>query len=196
MRDRRPGGPALSAAAPRETLGVFGGSFDPPHVAHTLAVVYALSAHALDRVLVVPAFRHPFDKPLAPFEHRVRMCQIAMRDLARVEVSSIESELGGTSRTLRTLEALAERHPGAALRLLLGSDLLAETPSWQRYDRIRELAPPIVIGREGSAPPDMPALPALSSTEARRRLHAGLSTEGLLDPRVADYARTHALYRS
>lgn len=186
----------MSTEPRSDTIGVFGGSFDPPHLAHALAVNYVLSAHSLGRVLVVPTFRHAFDKALAPFEHRVRMCEIAMRSLVQVEICAIEAELGGTSRTLAMLEALATRHPGAALRLVLGSDLLAETPSWHRYDRICELAPPIVVGRAGSAPAGLPALPALSSTEARRRLREGLPTDGLLDPRVADYARAQHLYRS
>lgn len=184
----------MTTDVPARTLAVFGGSFDPPHLAHTLAVAFTLAAHPVDRVLVVPAFRHAFDKPLCPFEHRVKMCEIAMRDLARVEVSRIEAELGGTSRTLHTLEALQARYPDAALRLVLGSDLLAETAAWHAYDHITELAPPIVLGRPGSAPPDAPVLPDLSSTEARRRLREGLPTEGLLDPLVAAYARTHALY--
>ena len=183
------------SGVPRDTVGVFGGSFDPPHLAHTLAVAYACSAHALARIIVVPAFRHAFDKPLTAFSHRVRMCEIAMRDLARVEISRIEEEIGGTSRTLHTLEALQAREPDIMLRLLLGSDLLAETASWHRFDRIREIAPPIVVGRAGSARDGEPALPAISSTEIRRRLRAGEPTDGLLDPRVAAYAREHELYR-
>lgn len=179
-----------------DVLAVFGGSFDPPHVAHTLVAAYVLAAHEVDRVLVVPCFRHPFDKPLAPFEHRARMCEIAMRDLPQVEVSTIEAELGTTSRTLPMLEALHARHPDAQLRLVIGSDLVAETPTWHAFDRIRALAPPLVIPRAGHvADATEPALPAISSTEVRRRLREGLPTTGLVDPEVAAYARAHALYR-
>jgi nicotinate-nucleotide adenylyltransferase len=180
-----------------QTIAVYGGSFDPPHIAHTLVCAYVLCAHGVDLVLVVPAGQHPFDKPLSPFEHRLRMCEIALRDLKRVEISSIERDLEGPSLTLRTLEHVQRKYPNAALRLVIGSDLLPETPSWHRFDRICELAPPIVVQRAGFelASADLPALPDLSSTEARRRLRAGLATEGLLDPEVADYARKHALYR-
>lgn len=178
-----------------EVIAVYGGSFDPPHVAHTLAATYVLAAHPIDRVLVVPCFQHPFDKPLAPFEHRVRMCEIAMRDLKRVEVSALEAELGATSRTLPMLEALHARHPEAQLRLVIGSDLVPETPSWHAFDRIRALAPPLVIPRAGHVgDATHPALPAISSTEVRRRLREGLPTDGLIDPAVAAYARAHALY--
>jgi nicotinate-nucleotide adenylyltransferase len=178
------------------TLAIYGGSFDPPHVAHTLVCSYVLSAHRIDRLLIVPTAQHPFDKRLSDFEHRVRMCELAMRDLRRVEVCPIEAELSGPSLTLHTLQALAQRNPGAQLHLVLGSDLLRETHAWHRFDEIAQLAPPIVVQRAGhETAAGLPALPDISSTEARRRLRAGEPTVGLLDPEVADYAREHGLYR-
>lgn len=178
------------------TLAIYGGSFDPPHVAHTLVCAYVLSAHPVDAVLVVPTLRHPFDKPLCAFPHRVRMCEIAVRDLRRVEVSRIEEQLPAPSLTLQTLQALARSEPDAALRLVIGSDLLAETHTWHRFDEISALAPPIVVGRAGhGGDARMPALPDISSTEVRRRMRAGESVQGLLDPEVEQYARTHGLYR-
>ena len=178
-----------------EPLAVYGGSFDPPHVAHALVCAYVLAAHRVERVLVVPAAQHPFDKPLAPFEHRLRMCELAFAGLARVELSRIEQELAPPSLTLHTLEELRRRDPSRPLRLVIGSDLLSETPAWHRFDRICELAPPIVVQRAGHVTePGQPALPAVSSTEVRRRLRTGESTEGLLAPAVAEYARAHGLY--
>jgi nicotinate-nucleotide adenylyltransferase len=177
-------------------LAVYGGSFDPPHVAHTLVCAYVLSAHPVDSLLLVPTGTHPFGKPLSAFEHRLRMCQLAMADLARVEISSLERDLAGPSLTLRTLELLHAHHPDAALRLVIGSDLLRETASWHRFDRICELAPPLIVQRAGFEQPGVaqPALPDVSSTEVRRRLREGLSVEGLIGHAVAAYARTHQLY--
>jgi len=178
-----------------ETLAVFGGSFDPPHLSHTLAAAYVLSAYTVDRVLVVPTARHPFDKQLSPFEHRCRMLELAMRDLRRVEVCMIERELPAPSLTVRTLEALADRMPSAQLRLVIGSDLVAETQAWHDFPRIQALAPPIVLPRAGyDSTGQSPALPAISSTEARRRLRDDEPTEGWLSPAVAKYARDNALY--
>lgn len=179
-----------------DPLAVYGGSFDPPHVAHALVCAYVLAAHRVDRLLIVPTAQHPFAKPLAPFEHRARMCELALRDLQRVEISRIEQSLEGPSLTLRTLEELERREPGRPLRLVVGSDLLAESHAWHRFDRIRELAPLIIVQRAGHVTdPTLPALPDISSTEARRRLRADEPTDGLLSPEVADYARKHALYR-
>jgi nicotinate-nucleotide adenylyltransferase len=85
------------------SVAVFGGSFNPPHVAHLLAATLVLATQDVDLLLVVPAFKHPFAKSLAPFDERVTMCTLAMGWLPGVEVSRVEEELGGESRTLRTL---------------------------------------------------------------------------------------------
>ncbi|HEX7477523.1 MAG TPA: nicotinate (nicotinamide) nucleotide adenylyltransferase [Polyangiales bacterium] len=179
-----------------ETIAVYGGSFDPPHVAHTLVVAYVLATQPVDRVLVVPAAEHPFGKRLSTFAHRVRMCELAMQDLRRVEISPIERELPAPSLTLHTLQALSKRHPGAQLRLVIGSDLLAETHAWHNFARIEELAPPIIVERQGHTRSgvDAPALPAVSSTQIRKRLRSGEHVAGLLAPAVAQYALDHALY--
>ena len=153
---------------------IFGGSFNPPHLAHVLAVAAVLSTENVDRVMVIPTFKHPFAKPLAPYDDRVEMCTLAMGWLPRVEVSRIEEELAGESRTLRTLEHLREIHPEWSMRLLMGADLLLEAPRWFRFDAVQAIAPPLVIGRVGvetpGAPP--PILPAISSTDVRAKIAA------------------------
>jgi nicotinate-nucleotide adenylyltransferase len=177
-------------------IAVYGGSFDPPHLGHTLLCAYLLAAHSLDRVLVVPVGQHPFSKHLSRFEDRQRMCELAFRDQRRAEVSTIEHELPGPSLTLRTLEALQARYPNSALRLVIGSDLLPETGKWFEFERVRSIAPLIVVQREGHLSPHAhgPALPDISSSLVRERLRSGQSTVGLLSPEVAAYARAHGLY--
>lgn len=179
-------------------FGVFGGSFDPPHVSHTLLASYALSAHGLERVLVVPAYQHAFGKQLAPFEDRLRMCELAFEGLERVEICSIERELPVPNRTLNTLRALQQRHPQARLRLLIGADILPETRSWHDFAAVQRMAAPIVIQRQGfpATDPSQPALPAASSSEIRRRLLHDESTQGWLCPSVAQYVHAHGLYRA
>jgi nicotinate-nucleotide adenylyltransferase len=178
------------------SVAMYGGSFDPPHLGHTLVCAYVLAACGVDRLLVVPVGQHPFDKRVSSFEDRLRMCELAFGDLRRLEVSSIEHELPGPSRTLNTLTALQARHPDAGLRLVIGSDLLAETPHWFEFERVRAIAPLIVVQREGHATPGGlgPPLPDISSTLVRDRLRAGQPTDGLLNPAVAAYAQAHRLY--
>lgn len=156
-------------------IAFFGGSFNPPHIAHVLAVVYALSVEAIDEVLVVPVFRHPFAKELADFDARLEMCRLAVGWIPGARVSDVERELGGESRTLRTLEHLAAQHPDWKMRLLVGADVLADLPKWHRFDRIAEIAPPIVLGRAGIHAASAPeaVLPRISSTEIREAIAAG-----------------------
>ena len=181
-----------------KVIAVFGGSFDPPHVAHVLAASYVLATEELDRLMVVPTWQHPLDKRThADFEDRFRMCQLAMRDLARVEVSRIEQELGGESRTIRTLHELRRRMPGTPLRLIVGSDLLAEVDRWLAFDQITALAPPLVLGRTGfPTGRDLPVeFPPVSSRDIRHRVATGEPTAGLLPRAVADYIEHELLYR-
>jgi len=181
-------------------VALFGGSFNPPHVAHVLATAYVLSVHEVGRVLVVPTFQHPFAKTLAPFEERVHMCELAFAWMGeRVVVSRVEEELGGESRTLRTLEHLAKTHPDWSLRLVMGADLVVESPKWHGFDEIKKLAPPIVLGRAGvplaGAPPSI--LPEISSTAVRANIAAERWDEvtPYLPKAVLDHVRARRLYR-
>jgi nicotinate-nucleotide adenylyltransferase len=186
--------------ARHETVAVFGGSFNPPHIGHVLAVAYVLACTDVDRALVVPCFRHPFAKSLAPFEDRLEMCRLAYADLARVEISAIEAELGGDSLTVRTLERLAHRHPEWSMRLVVGTDVVAEMDRWTAPDRVRALAPPLVLARAGVPVPEgvdaaPGVLPEVSSTIVRQALSRGEPLEPWVPRRVLDYAHARGLYR-
>ncbi len=182
-----------------QEIAVFGGSFDPPHLGHVFLAAYALSRAGIARVLVVPVFQHAFGKDLSPFEHRLEMCRLAFRDLKRVEVSDLERELGGVSRTLRLIESVAERNPGYRLRTLVGADILPQRANWQNFDEIERRAPLLVAGRSGHALPDTlraPLLPEISSTELRASLALGESPDDKIPSAVASYAQMHDLYRT
>jgi nicotinate-nucleotide adenylyltransferase len=188
----------MGPGTPTMNVAVFGGSFNPPHVAHVLACALVLGTEEVDRMLVVPTFKHPFAKSLAPYDDRVRMCEIAMAWMPGVDVSRVEEQLGGDSLTLRTLERLAGDNPGWRLRLVIGADILAEVPRWVGYDAIAKLAPPIVLGRAGvEAPGAGPRLlPEVSSTDVRERIARGAWGElSKVVPRdVLGYVRARGLY--
>jgi nicotinate-nucleotide adenylyltransferase len=191
-----------SSAAPALRVAVFGGSFNPPHVAHLFAAVYALACAPIDRVLVVPVYRHPFAKELASYDDRLAMCRLAFGQVPGVEISTVERELDGESLTLRTVEHLAATKPEWTLRLLVGADVLTDLPKWHRFDRISEIAPPLVLGRKGfgSSAPGLSAgpqlLPEISSTEVRKAIGEGRSADVAADlPRtVLDYIESRRLY--
>jgi nicotinate-nucleotide adenylyltransferase len=180
------------------TLAIFGGSFNPPHVSHVLAVTLVLSTSAVDRLLVIPTYRHPFAKSLAPYDDRVKMCELAMGWIPRVEISRVEEELGGDSLTLRTLEHIQSKQPNEKLRLVMGADVLLEADKWFRFDAVKKIAPPLVLGRAGfsanGAP--KPILPEISSTEVRARIAKNDWTylEPLVPRTVLAYIRDKGLY--
>jgi len=179
-------------------VAVFGGSFNPPHVAHVLACALLLSVEDIDHVVVVPAFKHPFAKALAPFEDRVRMCELAMAWIPQVTVSRVEEEIGGESRTLRTLEHLASSRPDWSLRLAIGADILAEAPRWYGFAEMAKLAPPIVLARAGVNAPGTgtPLLPDVSSSQVRAAIARGAwdEVEKLVPRAVLAHVRARSLY--
>ena len=130
-------------------------------------------------MLVIPTHQHPFAKTLAPFADRAAMASLAMGFLPKVEISRVEEELGGESKTVRTLEHLHALHPDWQMRFVMGGDLVVESAKWYRFDRIKELAPPIVLGRVGVTAAGVPEsmLPKLSSTEVRALCAAEKWTE-------------------
>ena len=95
-----------------QSIGIFGGSFNPPHMGHVLACHYALLRWNLKKVIVVPSHAHPFGKPLPPFNDRLAMCRLAFGHLgANVEISEIEQEMEGISYTIDVVRKLVHLHP-------------------------------------------------------------------------------------
>jgi nicotinate-nucleotide adenylyltransferase len=195
-------------------VGVFGGSFDPPHVGHLLTAGDAAEALALDRLLLVPAARQPLkDGGGATPAQRLEMTRLLAGDDRRFAVDPIEIERGGLSFTVDTLAALGARWPQAELVLLVGADVLASFHLWREPARVRTLATLAVLtraagdeGAGGRVPEGSPALdppPVLvatrrvdvSSTEIRARVRAGQSIRGFVPEAVADYIRSAGLYR-
>lgn len=190
-----------------ERLGVFGGTFDPPHLGHLAAARAASRAAALDRVLFVPAGRpwQKGDRAVSPAEDRYRMTQLAVRDdEPAFAVSRIELDRPGPSYTVDTLEALGRE--GRELFLVLGADAAAGIRTWRSPERVCELAVLVVVNRPDCARPappvgcrslDVEMEPVdLSATEMRGRLAAGADVHGLVPDAVAAYALERGLYGS
>lgn len=180
-------------------VAILGGSFNPPHVGHLMVAYWTLATQDVSEVWLLPAYVHPFGKELAPFEDRVAMCELAVRALRGVAVCTAEAELSGdplVGKTARTLEHLVAKHPTHAFSLVVGADVLPETDRWYRWDRVKELARVVVVGREGWPPvPGAPSLPAVSSTEIRARLARGEDVSGFVPRKVREYVAAKGLYR-
>lgn len=184
-------------------VALYGGSFNPPHVAHLLAATWVLAAAPVDELWVAPVWRHALGKPLqADFDQRLELCRLNFALLGpRVRV--IDAERGGSGRTLDLIERLQLDHPGANFRLVIGADILAEAPRWHRFDEVLRRAPALVLGRGGHALPAGFAgevapltLPMLSSSAVRAALARGDLPSGWLVREVEAEIRRLGLYAS
>lgn len=167
-------------------VAVYGGSFNPPHVGHALVAAWLRWSGTVDEVKLVPSSDHPFGKDLAPFHRRLALCEALAHTVGPwVTVDPVERDMPAPNYTLHVLERLAEEHPGVALRLVIGADILADLPRWHRWPDIEARFRPIVVGRQGyPTPPGAIDFPGVSSTEIRRRLAAGESVEALVPTAV------------
>jgi nicotinate-nucleotide adenylyltransferase len=193
------------ACAPDSAIGLFGGSFNPPHLAHALVVAWALAEGGVGEVWVIPTGGHPFGKPLAPFDDRLEMCRRAFAWAGdRVRVLDAERE-PRTHYTIETIERLVAAHPGRRWRWIMGADTRAEAGKWKDFGRIEGLAPPLVIPRGGNvtadaqgaaANPEAFALPDVSSSWIRARLAEGAekAVAPLLPAGVLAWIRERGLY--
>jgi len=203
-----------------DSLGVFGGTFDPIHLGHLAVAEEAAEAVGLERILFIPAGEPPHKpgRDITAAEHRLAMIELAVAGNERFAVDRMEIDREGRSYTVDTLEALhASRQVSGAstdLALVLSADTFLDLMTWRQPRRVVELARLVVAPRDGypdAGPgflaehmPDLadravfldgPRL-RLSGTELRRRAAAGRSLRYLVPDAVAAYIGDHALYRN
>lgn len=191
-------------------IGVFGGSFDPPHIGHFHSVRVAAEKLKLNKLLIIPAATQPH-KPsgtTAPADVRCKMIEALIDDDPLFELNRIEIERGGISYTVDTLKALSEQYsnPDYKLYLLIGSDALSEMDTWRDPDTIFRLAEVVVMSRPGndfafnSSHWSLEALRVniprleISSTEIRKRIAGDLPVELLTGKAVSQIIIEHDLY--
>jgi len=187
-------------------LGVFGGTFDPPHLGHLLLAECAREALALDAVVFVPARVPPHRAPKRPSppDVRVRLLRAALHGTG-FKVSTLELSRPGPSYTVDTLDEM--KHTPEGLWLLLGADSLLDLPAWRDPDGILARARLAVASRPGFPVRKVPARVArrvdwlpnapvdISSRDLRRRVAAGRSIRFLVPDRVARLVERLGLYR-
>lgn len=189
-------------------VGIFGGSFNPPHIAHLAVAEAARDQLGLDRIVWVPAATPPHKqgRPMTATAHRLAMTRLAVAGNPAFDVSAWEIEQGGVSYTVDTIRALQDLQPEADFHLVLGGDSLAQFGSWREPEEILRRAALVVYPRPGADLADVdPAVMARatvldrplldpSSTAIRRLLRAGHSARYLVPDSVLAYIDEHGLY--
>src|SRR4051794_15892415 len=188
-----------------ERLGLFGGTFDPVHIAHLAAAVEARSALALDRMLLVVA-PDPWQKEdavVAPAALRYEMVAAAVADLPGLDASRLELERDGPTYTIDTVKALATDDVPRELFLVVGADVADSIHTWHRADDLRELVTLTVVTRDGNeraAPAgwrvEHVAMPRIdvSSTDVRARVAQGRPIDVIVPSAAVRVIREHGLY--
>jgi nicotinate-nucleotide adenylyltransferase len=193
-------------------LGVFGGAFDPPHVAHVALARAAVEQLRLDELRIFPTGQAWHRSgPLTAPEHRLALAQLAFGGLPRTLIDDRELRRPGPTYTIDTLRELKSEQPMAQLFLVMGEDQAVALTRWREWEAIVQLAIICMAGRTlaempPDAPPGLPAqaelrllrLPSMpeSATEVRGRVVHGEGIAHLVPPGVASYIERHRLYQS
>jgi nicotinate-nucleotide adenylyltransferase len=204
-------------------LGLFGGSFDPPHVGHLLVAQDAIDALALDLLVVVPAGRQPLKRDhRSDATHRLAMVERCFVGVPKTVVDPVEVNRGGLSFMVDTVEHFQRAFPHAELHLLIGDDVVPTLPRWRDPVRLLDMVTLVILDRAEQAPTDeaapvpppsdgqgwLGAIPSgvesarhlatrrvdVSSTEIRARVRDGHSIRGFVPDAVAAYIASTALY--
>ncbi len=199
----------------RERIGIFGGTFDPPHLGHLILASEARAQLDLARLLWVltPTPPHKLNRPISSLEDRSAMLRLTIMDEPAFELCSIEADRAGPHYTLDTLNILSTLYSNADMVLLLGGDSLHDLPSWHRPVDLAAACDLIGVMRRPGDSIDMAALektiPGLAakvrfmeaplleiaSSEIRRRVSTGMPFRYYLPPKVFEYIQGHNLYK-
>ncbi len=193
----------------QETIGFFGGSFDPIHNGH-VELARELLAHAsLDRILLCPAHQAPLrDQPHnASPAHRLAMVTAAVENQLDLEATDLEIQANGLSYTRDTIQNLQAKRPDSEIHLILGADQLARLPHWRHIENLVEETEFLVLARPGhntTPPSELANLRHrtfstrefdVSSTDVRRLIRERQPFEHLVPVPVANFIKKHNLYR-
>jgi nicotinate-nucleotide adenylyltransferase len=190
------------------SVGIFGGSFNPPHLAHLIVAEIVREQFRLDAVLWIPACQSPFktSEELAPATDRLEMTRLAVCENDGFAVSEIELERSGVSYTVDTIRSLQELDPGVDYHLIMGADGLRDFSNWREPEEILRRVSLIVYRRSGIETATLPAgldgrvayadAPRvdLSSSAIRERLRAGRSIRYMVPEAVHRYVLDRGLY--
>lgn len=194
-------------SGPPRPIGLFGGTFDPPHRGHIFAATLAMRRLGLEKVVFIPS-GHPPHKPeggISPANMRLAMTRLAIRNHPGLEASPVEIRRRGTSYTIYTARAMSRRFPGRELYFIVGADTARDLTTWKSWRELMRLVRFAVIARPGCRMKAVPGFRGrfellnaggipLASNRLRKALAGGRIPSGSIPTAVARYIRAHGLY--
>lgn len=183
-------------------ITLFGGTFDPPHLGHSVIAQTLLEQKLADEVWFLPVGEHAFEKNCSPVELRIAMLELILKPQQRIERYEVENP--GMSITYETLVALAAQYPQHQFSFVIGSDNLPRFHEWHHYLEMLARFPFFIYPRQGAGLeplyPGMKVLEdvspiAVSSTQIRSNVQAGAAISELVKPKVAEFISSKGLYR-
>jgi nicotinate-nucleotide adenylyltransferase len=200
----------------KSRIGLFGGTFDPPHIGHLILASEAVYQFNLSKLLwmLTPDPPHKQDQPVTPVEHRIAMTQYCVSSHPVFELSRIELDRPGPHYTVDTVDLIIQQQPRAEIVLLLGGDSLRDLPTWKNHIELVSKVHQIgVMHRPGDSfdsstlfaqVPGLgkklvfleALLHTLSSHEIRRRVRNGIPYQYYVLPHIYEYIRDHKLYQT
>jgi len=202
-----------------EKIGLYGGTFDPPHLGHLISAQAMAELLSLHRVIFLPAGQppHKLCRPISTGQHRLAMLQLALADNPLFQIDDWELSVDGPAYTINTIRYFQAILPGRTLYWFIGADSLADLPTWYRFEELIDAVEIVTAWRGGL---DIERVLAdlqtkidqrhyeklrknvlrtpmieISASDIRRKIHAGQSIRYLVAPAVAQYIRREGLYR-
>lgn len=188
-------------------IGVLGGAFDPVHYGHLKIAEFCKDRLKLDRVLFVPTGNPPHKKPVASYQHRLKMLELALKDYHDFVLAELEKPSRKKySYTIDTLKRLKKIYPTASIFFIIGQDNVKEIKTWHNYQSLFDYATFVVLRRPGDFQGldnieykdkilfiDSPAID-IASRDIRQKLRLGEKINGLFPKVIADYIKKNKLY--
>ena len=200
-------------------IGLFGGTFDPPHLGHLISVQVLAEKLNLDKVVFIPAGQPPHkpDKIISAAKHRYNMLKLVIEGNSKFEVDEFELDKTEPCYTINTVRYFLEKYTGEKMYWLIGADSLAELPSWHRFDELIELIEIVSAYRGGferhrvldelraktskiqfdKLAKGLTRTPMIeiSASEIRRRVKLGMSIRYFVSYDVETYIMENGLYK-
>ena len=185
-------------------IGIFGGLFDPPHIAHLIIAQHVFEEFKLEQILFVPAGHPPHKSDFSPYHNRYEMAELAIGSNSSFSISDIEKTMEDRTYTIEMIRELRKRYDD--LYLIIGSDQWLEIETWKDPEALFRECRTVVVRRPkfdikkesrffdrimvSNAP-----MIDISSTMIRKRVQKGLSVRYLVAAEVASYIKSNNLYK-